>query len=140
MREEPGFAERVRARFQTARHCTMATIRKDGSPRISGTEVDFEDKDIQLGSMAGSVKTIDLRNDPRVALHCPTGGEDSAWNGDAKMSGVVEELSDPTRLDENHLFRVDLTEVVFTGIDKETGLMTIDTWRPGKGIKRQQRR
>ncbi|MEU1811152.1 pyridoxamine 5'-phosphate oxidase family protein [Micromonospora aurantiaca (nom. illeg.)] len=70
---EPEFAARVRARFAVRKHGTMATLRRDGSPRISGTEFDFgDDGHLRLGSMAGAVKALDLRRDPRVALHSPT--------------------------------------------------------------------
>ena len=34
----PALAERVKTRFDSHKHKTMATIRKDGGPRISGTE------------------------------------------------------------------------------------------------------
>ncbi|HML00483.1 MAG TPA: hypothetical protein VK428_09860 [Acidimicrobiales bacterium] len=50
---EPAFAGRVRALFEAHKHHTMATIRRDGSPRISGTEVRFEDGEMVLGMMAG---------------------------------------------------------------------------------------
>lgn len=39
---EPEFAERIRARFAAGKSCTLATLRKDGAPRISGTEVTFD--------------------------------------------------------------------------------------------------
>jgi hypothetical protein len=35
----PDLAEQARASFDRQRHKTMATLRRDGSPRISGTEV-----------------------------------------------------------------------------------------------------
>lgn len=69
---EPEFAERVRQRFAARKHSTLATLRRDGSPRISATEVDFSDGDVWLGSMAGALKALDLRRDPRLALHSPT--------------------------------------------------------------------
>src|SRR4051794_8234468 len=40
---EPGFAARVRTLFEAGRHKTIATLRADGSPRISGVECEFED-------------------------------------------------------------------------------------------------
>ncbi|HEY1567756.1 MAG TPA: hypothetical protein VGF68_12095 [Solirubrobacteraceae bacterium] len=40
---EPEFAARVRALFDAHRHKTIATVRADGSPRISGIEAAFED-------------------------------------------------------------------------------------------------
>ncbi|MET7468822.1 pyridoxamine 5'-phosphate oxidase family protein [Micromonospora sp. NPDC005222] len=83
---EPEFAARVRARFAVRKHGTMATVRRDGSPRISGTEFEFgDDGQLRLGSMAGAVKALDLRRDPRVALHSPTEDappdDPSTWTG-----------------------------------------------------------
>lgn len=49
----PEFASRVEALFTARKHHTMATLRKDGSPRISGTEVDFNEGQLYLGMMAG---------------------------------------------------------------------------------------
>ena len=49
---EPEFAGRVRALFEAGRHKTIATLRADGSPRISGIECEFtEDGELQFGSM-----------------------------------------------------------------------------------------
>ena len=42
----PELAERVKKRFDAHKHKTMATLRKDGSPRISGTEVEFRDGEL----------------------------------------------------------------------------------------------
>jgi hypothetical protein len=36
---EPAFAAHVRRTFAARRHATVATLRRDGSPRISGSEV-----------------------------------------------------------------------------------------------------
>jgi len=38
---EPEFARRVRAPFDAHKHKTIATLRADGSPRISGIETSF---------------------------------------------------------------------------------------------------
>lgn len=61
----PEFAQRVRARFDAHRHKTIATLRADGSPRISGVEATFDEGDLAFGSMPGSRKSTDLRRDPR---------------------------------------------------------------------------
>jgi hypothetical protein len=53
---EPEFAQRVRALFDAHRHKTIATLRADGSPRISGIEAVFEDGDLVFGSMPNSRK------------------------------------------------------------------------------------
>ncbi|MGA2012927.1 MAG: hypothetical protein ABSH51_20645 [Solirubrobacteraceae bacterium] len=43
---EPEFARRVRALFDARRHKTIATLRADGSPRISGIEAVFEEGEL----------------------------------------------------------------------------------------------
>ena len=63
--EAPGLAERVRARLDAHVHKTIATLRRDGSPRISGTEIRFEDGEVWIGSMWQALKARDLQSDPR---------------------------------------------------------------------------
>jgi hypothetical protein len=48
---EPEFAARVRRLFDAGRHKTIATLRADGSPRISGIECEFADGELRFGSM-----------------------------------------------------------------------------------------
>jgi Pyridoxamine 5'-phosphate oxidase len=84
--EQPEMAARIRQRFDVRKHKTLATLRSDGSPRISGIEVEFGGDDLRIGMMSGSVKLQDLRRDPRVALHSPTEDptESGAWVGEAR--------------------------------------------------------
>src|SRR5271166_7049337 len=88
---EPAFAERVRWPFDAGRHKTIATLRADGSPRISGIECGFADGELRFGSMPGARKGADLRRDPRFALHGPTfhpeAGKEAEWPGEAKIAG-----------------------------------------------------
>ena len=141
---DPELADHVRRCFALAKHATLATLRRDGSPRISGTEVDFaDDGDVYLGMMPGSLKARDLRRDPRLALHCPTqdppDNDPSSWLGDAKLAGRAVEVSDPTRDDEAHRFRIDVTEVVVTSVEGGDHLL-IRSWHPGRGSERRERR
>jgi Pyridoxamine 5'-phosphate oxidase len=90
-RAAPQFATRVRALFDAHRHKTIATVRADGAPRISGIEAVFEDGELVFGSMANARKGADLRRDPRFALHSatvdPVEGAEAQWPGEAKISG-----------------------------------------------------
>ena len=43
---EPQFAARVRRLFDAGRHKTIATLRADGSPRVSGIECEFADGEL----------------------------------------------------------------------------------------------
>lgn len=123
--DAPEFAARVRALFQARKHKTMATLRADGSPRISGIETEFGE-DITFGSMPDSRKLADLTRDPRVALHSPSvdppEDDQSAWVGEAKVSGRAVRTETG--------FRVDITEVALTYLD---GGLAIESWHPGRG-------
>src|SRR3712207_6914843 len=44
-------ARKVRERLDAHGHKTIATLRRDGSPRISGTETRFGEGDLWIGSM-----------------------------------------------------------------------------------------
>ena len=62
--EAPDLAARAKAFFDAHVHKTLATIRRDGSPRISGSEVNFRDGELFIGSMSGAMKARDLQRDP----------------------------------------------------------------------------
>ena len=134
--------------FDADKHKTLATMRRDGSPRISGTEIEFADGELWFGSMPGSVKTQDLRRDPRFALHSGS-DEPSEWTGDAKLAGVAEEITDPERVKEvngdaapagpSHLFRLDLREVSTVGLNDERNALVIEVWTPEGGVRTIQR-
>ncbi|WBB70691.1 pyridoxamine 5'-phosphate oxidase family protein [Micromonospora sp. WMMD812] len=140
--EQPEFAARVRARFAVRKHGTMATLRRDGAPRISGTEFEFGADQLRLGSMAGALKAQDLRRDPRVSLHCPTEDappdDPAAWDGDAKISGIAHE--EPPGENGSHRFRIELTEVVLTRVGDPPDHLVIESWHPGRGLRRRERR
>jgi Pyridoxamine 5'-phosphate oxidase len=146
--EAPELAETVKARLDAHTHKTLATLRRDGSPRISGTETALIDGELWIGSMWQARKAHDLRRDPRFALH--SGSEDPpGWSGDAKLAGLAEEITDPKRVREingeaaasgpSHLFRLDLREVSTVGLDDERKALVIELWRPGRGVETMRR-
>jgi hypothetical protein len=144
----PGLAERVRELLDAHVHKTLATIRRDGSPRISGTETRLGDGELWIGSMWQARKALDLQRDPRFALH--SGSADPAeWSGDAKLAGVVEEITDPERArailaeaagaGPSHLFRLDLREVSTVRLDDERKALLIEVWTPDGGVRTMKR-
>ena len=144
----PELAKRVRERLDAHRHKTIATIRRDGSPRISGTETAFRDGELWIGSMWQALKAKDLQRDPRYALHSGSDEPDD-WKGDAKLSGEVEEITDAERVEEvngekappgpSHLFRLDLDEVSFVRLNDARDKIVIDMWTPEGGLRRIER-
>ncbi|KAA9378128.1 pyridoxamine 5-phosphate oxidase [Microbispora cellulosiformans] len=151
-KEIPALAARVLASMGKGRHKTMATLRRDGSPRISGTEVEFKDGEVWLGSMPGAMKALDLRRDPRVAIHGPSVDPDerdpASWDGEAKLAGRAVEVTDPAAREaygvppeeDSHLFRVEVTEVVHTRVDESGEQLVIEMWHEGAGHRVVRRR
>ncbi|GII51859.1 pyridoxamine 5'-phosphate oxidase [Planotetraspora thailandica] len=143
--EIPELAARVLAVMGVRKHKAMATVRKDGSPRISGTEVEFKAGEVWLGSMPRAVKALDLLRDPRVAIQAQSDDPDEsnpgAWMGDAKLAGRAVEVTDPEVVrnfggppgQEFHLFRIDVTEVVLTKVDEEGKHLVVEMWHEDGG-------
>jgi Pyridoxamine 5'-phosphate oxidase len=138
---EPEFAARVRRLFDAGRHKTIATLRADGSPRISGIECEFADGELRFGSMAGARKGADLRRDPRFALHGPTfhpqEGQEAGWPGEAKIAGRAVLArpggEGPGEGPGGDLFLADISEVVATALNPEATLLVIESWTPQRG-------
>lgn len=92
-------------------------------------------------------KALDLRRDARFALH--SGSEDpEAWKGDAKVAGVVEEVTDPdvraavltqAPPGPSHLFRADIAELVVVTLSRNRKNLVIEAWHPERGVTRYQR-
>jgi hypothetical protein len=139
----PEFAQRVRALFDAHRHKTIATLRADGSPRISGIEVAFEDGELVFGSMSNARKGADLRRDPRFALHSatvdPVEGAEARWPGEAKISGRAIAVGPITEGPDGDLFHADIAEVVHTHLNDEATKLVIEWWTPVHGLRRIER-
>ena len=141
--EEPAFAAKVRALFDARKHKTLATLRADGSPRISGIEAEFNEGDLTFGSMPGARKGADLLRDPRFALHSPTvdppEGEPTGWPGEAKAAGRAVLVGDLEGEISGQLFRAELDEVVLTRLTDAGDRLLIEVWRPGVPLRRIER-
>src|SRR4051794_36207099 len=68
----PELAAVVQGRFDAHGLALLATVRRDGAPRISGIEPLFALDEVWLGMMDHSRKAQDLLRDPRLALHSAT--------------------------------------------------------------------
>lgn len=147
--DAPGLAALARRFFDLRVHKLIATLRADGSPRISGVELTFAAGDLWLGMMLQSLKALDLRRDPRFALH--SGSADPPdWEGDAKVAGAAEEVTDPGVLaqilpvmgaseGEAHVFRTDISELSVVRLGEPRDHLMIESWHPGRGTSRAKR-
>ena len=143
----PELAARVRERFDARTHKTIATLRADGAPRISGIECEFVDGELRFGSMPDSRKGADLRRDGRLALHGPTShpgeGRDNEWTGEAKIAGLAlaagRVTSEGEEGPDGEMFIADITEIVVTGLDAEATKLVIESWTREGGLRRVER-
>jgi len=142
----PEFAARVRDLFDAGTNKTLATLRRDGSPRISASELKFgAEGEVTLGMMSGSMKLLDVRRDSRVALHSPTleppKDKPTSGPGDAKMAGSLVEIDPP--LDNPHagagFFKLDIIEVIHTYVGTPADHLVIESWHEHRGWQRRTR-
>lgn len=142
---EPEMAGVVQQLFDAYRHKTIATIRADGSPRISGIECSFGDGRLTFGSMAGSRKLADLHRDPRFALHSatvdPVEGDEGAWPGEVKIAGraIPDGAITGEGAPSGEMFVADITEVVFVHLDSAATKLIVEWWTPNGGRREAER-
>ena len=136
---EPEFAVRVRRLFDAGRHKTIATLRADNSPRISGIECEFADGELRFGSMPGARKGADLKRDPRFALHGPPfhpeEGKEAQWPGEAKIAGRAVLAGSAGAEPAGDLFVADISEVVITRLNPEATMLVVESWTPQRGLR-----
>lgn len=142
--EAPTLADAVRERLDRHVHKTLATVRRDGSPRISGTETRLVGGELWIGSMWAARKAHDLQRDGRYALH--SGSDDPpGWKGDAKLAGVAEEVTDQELVRSingevaagrpSHLFRLEVQEVSTVVLNDAGDGIVVTFWRPGRAVQ-----
>jgi hypothetical protein len=140
---EPDLAATVRERFGRYTHHVLATVRKDGSPRLTGLEVNFRFDELWLAMMPNSRKALDLRRDPRFSLLANPGSGTDMGGGDVRVSGRVAEVTDPETVERFaqevgaplpfHLFLVEVAEVVRTAVEGDE--LVVRTWTPGRPVR-----
>jgi len=147
--QAPSIAEVfVRRHSATGNLCLLATLRSDGSPRISPMEPRIFEDQLVMAGMPNTTKFRDLGRDPRFCLHTAT-IDPHVGEGDAKLWALAVNLQDrdlherfATRLLEE--IGMDLRGQVFdpfyvadiTGASSlaiEDGQLAITSWRPGEG-------
>lgn len=149
----PQLAGAVRARFDAHGLGLLATVRRAGSPRISGIEPLFTDDELWFGMMLKSLKALDLLRDARFALHSAT-ADKQVSEGDAKLGGRAVPVEGAKAVaafrhefeaatgsapppGPFHLFRADVTEMSLLGAAGDH--LNIDVWREGARARRIER-
>lgn len=136
---EPGLASQIRARFEGHPHHVLGTVRLDGSPRLSGINVFFNDGCLWFGSMASARKVDDIRRDPRVAFY--SAPLDEHMNGgDASVSGIARPLSAkrvnewrPESPADGEFFEVDIIRLHLVEVVAEE--LIVSMWDNAHGLR-----
>ena len=145
----PELAARVRSLLDGHVHKTLATLRRDGSPRITGTELRFDGGELWFGSMWRSNKALDLLRDPRCVVHSVT-CDRMGTDGDLKLYGRMADVHEPAlrhayqaaikaRIDwqpdepEFHLFSLDIESAGYTVFEENAHRAL--AWDPERGLR-----
>ncbi|MEV4157402.1 pyridoxamine 5'-phosphate oxidase family protein [Nocardia salmonicida] len=147
--EAPSVAALFLRRHQaTGKLCMLATLRADGSPRISPIEPVIFEGMLVLAGMPNTRKFDDLARDPRFCLHTAT-VDTRVSDGDAKLFGTVTDLQDETvharfaqkLFDDSgfdirgekfdHFYIADLTGA--STVEVVDDRLDITVWKPGSG-------
>jgi hypothetical protein len=157
---EPDLADRVRAILSSTTNAVIGTIRRDGSPRLSGADPYFHDGELRIWSMPRARKGQDLRRDPRIAVHSIPWDSRRLREGavdvglaDAKVSGSAVLASDAGLVsafrawlqsergseppDDWDLFTIDIEALSVTFVDD--GQLVVDRWSATDGRRTRRR-
>jgi hypothetical protein len=156
----PDLADRVRAVLSSTTNAVLGTIRRDGSPRLSGADAYFHDGQLRIWSMPQARKGEDLRRDPRLAVHSIPwdsrrlrDGAADVGAADAKVDGRAVQVTDAGEQtsfrewlqaergaqppDDWDLFNIDVDAV--TAVFVDDGQLVIDRWSTGEGRRTTRR-
>jgi Pyridoxamine 5'-phosphate oxidase len=146
----PEIAEPGKARLDETRVALLATLRKDGSPRISPVEPFFAEGHLLFGAMAWTLKARDLDRDPRCTLHSAITGPNEG-EPELKLYARAIEADDDLRAasasgwwtDQPHdaarVFSLSIEEAAFVTWDYEAGEMTVKRWSQKTGLMTSRR-
>jgi hypothetical protein len=150
---QPGLTDLARERLLAPGVVLVATIRRDGTPRLSPVEPYVMDGDLWLSMLWHSTKAADLLHDPRILVHSVITNRDGG-EGEFKIRGTARAENDPNVLrryadavsadlgwsptpGRSHLFAVSLDEVAFIRYDDATGDQHVAMWPPAREFIRR---
>jgi hypothetical protein len=146
----PEIAEPGKARLDETRVALLATLRRDGSPRVSPIEPFFAAGQLLFGAMAWTLKARDLERDARCTLHSAITGPNEG-EPELKLYGRAIEADDDLRAacpsgwwtgqphEAARVFTLSIEEAAFVTWDYEGGEMTVRRWSRETGLKTSRR-
>jgi Pyridoxamine 5'-phosphate oxidase len=159
--EAPEIAGLAERRLVTTGLMMLATLRRDGFPRISpvepvlaGDRLVLHDDKLWLGMMVDSTKSRDLKRDGRCGLHTAT-ADKHVSQGDVKLWGTATPVTDKITLArfsddifESVGFRFevgsfdafDIDLLGASSVEVADDVMYVKTWKLGKGVTVSEKR
>jgi Pyridoxamine 5'-phosphate oxidase len=145
----PEIARLGKERLDQARVALLATLRKDGSPRISPVEPYLSQGHLLFGAMSWSLKARDLRRDSRCVLHSAVTGPDNG-EGELKLYGRAVEANEQTRdscqawwserpSSTAIVFTLEIEQAAFISWNIERGQMIVQRWSAQRGYSKKTR-
>jgi hypothetical protein len=152
-RRQPRLADLGRQRLLDPGVVLVATIRRDGTPRVSPVEPFVLDGTLWLSMLWQSAKAADLLRDPRILVHGVVTGRDGR-DGEFKVRGTARSETDAEvqrryadtvgqalgwkpEVGRFHLFAVDIGHVSYLRYDDSTGDQFVIQWPPGREYVRR---
>ena len=153
VRRQPRLARVAHDRLLDPGVVLVATVRRDGTPRLSPVEPFVLDGDLWLSMLWQSRKAADLARDPRVLVHSIITSRDGR-EGEVKLRGQVVAEPDPAvqvryaaavgealgwspQVGRFHLFRVEVADVTVLRYDDATGDQFVTRWPSGQEFVRR---
>lgn len=147
--QAPELAASAEERFGVTGLSLVATLRRDGWPRISPVEPLVFDGQLYLGMMPRSMKSLDLERDDRCLVHSTVSDKDGT-DGEVKLYGHARRVRDadeverycvaleeaigwrPGGPDDFDLWVLDITSGAYVHFAE--GAQSIATWQPGEEL------
>jgi hypothetical protein len=151
---QPGLARLAQERLIDPGVVLVATIRHDGTPRLSPVEPYIMAGELWLSMMWQSTKARDLLRDPRILVHSVITNRDGT-EGEFKVRGTIRVEDDPAvqrryaaavaaslgwdpQPGRFHLFAVNIDHVTFIAYDPSgSGDQHVVSWPPGQEFIRR---
>ena len=144
--ETPVLARTAQEIFESHPHHVIATTRRDGSPRVGGTNVFFTPDDVWIGAMPSALRNGDLRNRPRCAIHSAPLDE-HVTVGDVRLDLVAREaigeeaaalLGARDHAGEGVVFVLSVVAISLVRVEGDE--LVIETWDPRVGSRTTRHR
>lgn len=147
VRRQPRLADIARTRLLEPGVVLVATIRRDGTPRLSPVEPFVLEDELWLSMLWGSRKAADLRRDRRVLVHSIVTSREGG-DGELKLRGqawaeedvatqqryadaVAADLGWEPVVGRFHLLRVEIGSVDYIRYEQPSGDQYVVRWPAG---------